>query len=205
MRQVEPDGARGRPLPHHDVQREVLERGVENLLHHAVQAVYLVDEQHVAFLEVREDGGQVARALDGGAARGADAGAQLVGHHGGERGLAQARGAREQDVVDHVAARPRRLDEDGERFLHLRLAQVVAQSLRAQAAVEDEVVLRELGRHGTRRHRRRVCAVGHVAQALYLDVVVRHNRLTSQAVPSVASPTKVPHAPARVSARFPTV
>ena len=61
--------------------------------------------------------------------RGADGGAQLVGHHRGERGLAQARRAREQDVVGHVAARPGRLDHDAERLLHLRLAQIVVQPL----------------------------------------------------------------------------
>ena len=154
-RQVEADGARRRALPHHDVEGEVLERRVEHLLHHAVQTVDLVDEQDVALLEIREDGSEVARALDGGPARGLDVGAQLVGHHRGERGLAKPRRPREQDVVHHIAARLGRFDEDGERLLDLRLTQVVAETLRAQAAIEREIVLGE-----RRRHRARACVDG---------------------------------------------
>ena len=43
----------------------------------------------------------------------------------------------------------RRLDQDGERFFHLGLSQVVAQFLRAQAAVKRKVVLLQVGRHRT--------------------------------------------------------
>ena len=51
----------------------------------------LVDEQDIALLEVREDGRQIARALDGGAARRLDVRAQLVGDDRRKRGLAEAR------------------------------------------------------------------------------------------------------------------
>ena len=58
---------------------------------HLVEAMDLVDEQDIALLEVREDGRQIARALDGGAARRLDVRAQLVGDDRGQRGLAEAR------------------------------------------------------------------------------------------------------------------
>lgn len=90
-RQVEANGACRRPLPHHDVEGEVLERRVQHLFDHAVQAMDLVDEQDIALLEVREDGRQIARALDGGAARRLDVRAQLVGDDRRKRGLAEAR------------------------------------------------------------------------------------------------------------------
>ena len=93
-RQVERERARGRPLADDDVEPEVLERRIEDLLDGAVQAVDLVDEQHVARLERREDRGDVALALERGAGDLADADAELVAHDLRERGLAEARAAR---------------------------------------------------------------------------------------------------------------
>ena len=58
---------RGRALADDDVEEEVLHRRIEHLLDLVVEAVDLVDEEDVALLEVREDGGEVARAGDGGA------------------------------------------------------------------------------------------------------------------------------------------
>ena len=69
-RQVEADRARARALADHDVEAEVLHRGIEDLLDDARQPVHLVDEQHVAVVEVREDRGEVAGPLERGTARG---------------------------------------------------------------------------------------------------------------------------------------
>ncbi len=52
--QVEPDRARRRPLADEDVELEVLHGRVQDLFDGARQAVDLVDEQHVAVLEVGE-------------------------------------------------------------------------------------------------------------------------------------------------------
>ena len=49
------------PFADHDVDLEVLERRIEDLLDDRRQPVDLVDEQHVARLEVGEDRGEVAR------------------------------------------------------------------------------------------------------------------------------------------------
>ena len=62
-RQVEPDRARRRPLADHQVELVVLHRRIEDLLDRRLQPVDLVDEQHVARLQVGEDGGEVAGAL----------------------------------------------------------------------------------------------------------------------------------------------
>ena len=64
---------RGRALPDHDVEAEVLERRIEDLLDRAVQPVDLIHEQHVPRLEPREDRGQVALALERWARHRADA------------------------------------------------------------------------------------------------------------------------------------
>ena len=147
MGQIEADRSRCRPLSHHDIEREILERGIEHFLDHAVQAMNLVDEENVALFEVREDCRQVARSLDSRPARRADVCTELVGDHRGKRGLAEPRRPGKQDVVGAFLALLRRLDKDSERLLHLGLPQVVAKLLRAQAAVEREVVLLQVGRH----------------------------------------------------------
>ena len=64
----------------------------------------------------------------------------LVGEDLGERRLAEAGGAAEKEVVERLAATARRLDEDAEVLLVLRLADVVVERLRAQGAVEAVVV-----------------------------------------------------------------
>lgn len=61
--QIEANRSRGRPLPHHNIEREILERGIEHFLDHAVQAMNLVDEENVALFKIREDCRQVARSL----------------------------------------------------------------------------------------------------------------------------------------------
>ena len=61
-RQVELDGARAGPLADDDVELKVFHGGIEDLLYDPVQAMDLVDEQHVARLKVREDRREVARA-----------------------------------------------------------------------------------------------------------------------------------------------
>ena len=68
--------------------------------------------------------------------------------------------------------------ENGERLLHLRLAQVVAQALRAQAAVEREVVFGQRGRHaalGARADAGRRCRTGRLeGHSLYFNAVHAH-------------------------------
>ena len=71
----------------------------------------------------------------------------------------------------------RRLDKDSERLFHLGLPQVIAKLLRAQAAVEREVVLLQVGRHraiACRRGRSPLhCSCRLEDHSLYLNTV-RH-------------------------------
>src|SRR5262249_58145417 len=55
------DDARGRPLPDHEVELEVLHRRIEDLLDDVVETVDLVDEEDLPALEVREDRCEIAR------------------------------------------------------------------------------------------------------------------------------------------------
>ena len=128
--------ARARSAPEHDVEREVLHRRVEHLLHGARQAVDLVDEEHVVLLEVREDGGEVARALDGGAGGDAHGDAHLGGDDVGERGLAEAGRAVEEQVVERLAALLGGVDGDAEVVLELLLADELIEAPGAEGDVD---------------------------------------------------------------------
>ena len=52
-------------------------------------------------------------------------------------------------MIEALAALLRRLDGNAQRLLHAFLAHIVLKKLRAQLAVDVEVVGRELGRHRT--------------------------------------------------------
>ena len=104
----------------------------------------LVDEKHVAVLQVGEDGGQIAGPLHDRSRGGLDVDLHLVGDDVRQGGLAEAGRPAEQDVVDGVGALAGGLDEDAEVFLALRLPDVVLQRQRPQADFE-EVFLDVLG------------------------------------------------------------
>ncbi|MPN11978.1 hypothetical protein SDC9_159287 [bioreactor metagenome] len=96
----------------------------------------LVDEQDVVGVQVGQDRRQVARALQHRARGLAQVDAHLLGDDVGQGGLAQARGAEQQHVVERFAALLRCLDEDFQLFADFLLAGVVGQPLGAQGAFQ---------------------------------------------------------------------
>ena len=88
------------------------------------QAVDFVDEQQVPFLEIGQEGSQVARPLDGRARRDAQVDPQFVGDDAGHSRLAQARRPVQEDVVQCFFAQFRRLDEDFQIIFDLILANI---------------------------------------------------------------------------------
>ena len=130
---LEPDTARRRPLADHDVEGEVFEGGVEDFLDATAEAVNLVDEEDVVLLEVGEDGGHVAGALDGGAGGDADVHPHLGRDDVGERGLAESGRPVEEDVVERLLALLRGEDADAEVVLDLLLPDVLLERAGAQA------------------------------------------------------------------------
>ena len=135
-RQVELDRARAGTLADHDVELKVLHRRIEDLLDDRAQPMDLVDEQHVVRLQVRQQRRQVAGALDHRSGGLSQIHAQLVRDDVRERGLAEARRAEDQHVVERLAPVARGLDEDLHLRLDRRLADVVGELLRAHGAIE---------------------------------------------------------------------
>ena len=86
-RQVDADALGAGALADHDVQRVVFQRRVEHLFHLPGQAVDLVDEEHIALLQIGQQGGKVAGLLDGGAAGDANLDSHLVGDDARQRRL----------------------------------------------------------------------------------------------------------------------
>ena len=95
-----------------------------------------VDEQHVVRLEVGQDRGQVAGALQ----HRAGGLAQVDAHFGGDdvrqRRLAEARRAEEQDVVERFTTFFGGLDEYFQLLADLHLTGVVGQPFRPQRALQ---------------------------------------------------------------------
>ena len=95
-----------------------------------------VDEEHVVGLEVREDGREVARALENRSRGLAQMHAHFVGDDVCERGLSEPGRSEEEQMVERFAALARRTDEDVELFAHGLLAHVLGKMRRAQGAVD---------------------------------------------------------------------
>jgi hypothetical protein len=105
----------------------------------------LVDEEHVAVVELREDGRHVAGPLERRTRGGLQVGVELVGDDRRQSGLAQPRGAGEQQVVGRLAPPPRGLEHDVEMGLELGLAHELRQPTRAQAGLGRRLVGLGLG------------------------------------------------------------
>ena len=109
-REVDLDRARRRPFADDEVELEILHGRIEDFLDRRIEAVDLVDEEHVALFEVGEQRGEVAGLGDHRAGGGAEIDAELAGDDLGQRRLAEAGRADEQHMVERLAARsaPRR-------------------------------------------------------------------------------------------------
>ena len=134
-RQVDRQRARGRSLPEDDVEPEVLERRVEDLLGGAVEAVDLVDEEHVARLDRGEDRSDVLL-LERGPGDRAEADAELLAHDLRQRRLPEARRAGEQHVVERLATPLGGVERDAELLLDPLLTDEVVEPARPQRALD---------------------------------------------------------------------
>ena len=145
-RDLQRDRRRAGPLADHDVDPEVLHREVEHLLGRARHPVDLVDEQHVAVVEARQDRGEVAGMGDRRAARDAQRRGHLVGDDHRQRGLAEPGWPRQQDVVGGPSTPTRRLEHEPELLADPALADHLAERARTQRRLHGALVTLGLGR-----------------------------------------------------------
>ncbi len=102
--------------------------------------MHLVDEEDVAVVEVREDGGEIAGPFERGTAGGVQPRAHLVGDDPGQARLAEAGRTGEQDVVDGLPALLGRGEHDLEVLAQTGLADEFAEMARPECRL-----LRDLG------------------------------------------------------------
>ena len=112
MWQLQTDRPRRRPLANDNIQREVLHGRVEHFFNHAAQSMDLIYEEDIPCSEIGQDCGQIPRAFNCGARGYLDAHTHLIGHYMRECGLSQARRTIKEDVIQGLAALPRRLDKN---------------------------------------------------------------------------------------------
>ena len=103
----------------------------------------LVDEQHIALVEIRQQAGKISSLLYDWAAGNLHVAAHLAGENAGERGLAEARRAAEQNMVERLAALLGCLDRDAEPLLDLELTGEIGEHTRPQRSLEACVRLRQ--------------------------------------------------------------
>ena len=139
--------ARRRPLPNDDVELVVLQRRVQLLFQDRLQPVNLIEEQHLPFAQVRQNGCQVALYLQRGSAGLLKAHAKLVRNDGGERRFAQSRRTEQQHVIECLAAAFRGFECDGELLLRLGLTDELAQLRRPQLQLKRGIFAHAAGAH----------------------------------------------------------
>jgi hypothetical protein len=118
------------------VAPEVLQRRIEDLLDRAVEAVDLVDEEHVPLRERGQDRGDVALAFERRAGRRAEGDAELLADDVSEAGLAEAGRPDQQNVIERLPTRAGRLERDCELLLDALLSNELVQPARPQRALE---------------------------------------------------------------------
>ena len=111
FRQLDLDRARGRALADDQVELVILHGRIEDFLHGRVEAVDLVDEEHVALFEIGELRREIAGLGDDRAGGRAEIDPELARHDLRQGGLAEPRRPDEEHMVEGVAARLRRVDE----------------------------------------------------------------------------------------------
>ena len=99
----------------------------------------LVDEQHVAFVELREDRSEVAGALECGTRRDVEVDAELVRHDSGHRRLAQAGRTRKEQVVRGLAPAAGGLEDDAEVVFQLALPDELVERAGPEAHLQGEL------------------------------------------------------------------
>ena len=110
------------PFSEDDIDLAVLHRRVEDLLDVPSEAMNLVNEEDVTWVEIRENGGQIPSLLDGRTGADSDPDTHLGCDNLGERRLAESGRTAEEYVIERLSPPLGRRDVDPEFLLDLRLA-----------------------------------------------------------------------------------
>ena len=101
-----------------------------------MQAMDLVDKQHIALFEICEDRSEVARLFDDRAGSGFQRRTHLIRNDIRQRSFSDARRAREQDMIESLAPFQCRLHKNAQVVLDLLLSDVFGQLRRSKRRLE---------------------------------------------------------------------
>ena len=142
VREIQADRARGGVLSEHDIDGEILHRRVQHLLDLTVQAVDLVDEEHIALRKSVQNRGDLARLLDRRPRGHLDIHPELIRDDVTDGRLAESRWAVKQAVIQGLSAVLRRLNIDLQHLLQLTLADIVIERLRTNLRLQLPILYR---------------------------------------------------------------
>src|SRR6516225_7744803 len=131
-REVDADGAGRRSLADNQVELEILHRRIEDLLDRWRQAMDFVDKEDIARLQIGEQRGEIAAALDDRARGGTEPDSHLARNDVRECRLAEARRSGEEDMIERLAPGLRGIDKHAEIVPQLTLSDEFIQCQRPQ-------------------------------------------------------------------------
>src|SRR5947209_1873018 len=88
--------------------------------------MHFIEEEDLLFADIRKDGSQITFDLQDRSGSLLIIGSHFVGDNGGQRGLAKSGWTVEQNVIQSLAARPRRLNRDCKIFFNLLLSDEIS-------------------------------------------------------------------------------
>jgi hypothetical protein len=126
-----------RPLTDNEVELEVLHRRIEDLFNRRVEAMDFINKEHVALFEVGQKCCEITGLGNYRTGRRAKADAQFLGHNLRKRRLAKTRRPRKQHMIQRIAARFGRLNEDAQVRARLLLPDKFGKRLRPDGRLES--------------------------------------------------------------------
>ena len=135
----------GAPLPGTDPLTwdgplDVLMReGIHRFLDRRIEPVDLIDEQHIAFVQLGEDTRQIPLLFNGGTAGGVQGASHGEGNDIGKGGFSQTRGPTEQEMVQSFRPSLGGLYKYLQVLLDLNLPRILLKGLRPQGRFEELV------------------------------------------------------------------
>ena len=132
-RQVDADALGAGALADHDIQRVILQCGVQHFFYLAGKAMDLINEQDITLLQIGQQSGKIAGLFDGRAGGNADLHAHLLRHNAGQRCLAKARRAVQQNMVHRFPALLGGTQVNAQIVFGLFLTDIIIQRFGAQA------------------------------------------------------------------------
>jgi len=132
FREFQFDRPGGRALAYHNVEAVILHCGIQYLLDRRIEAMNLVNKEHIAFVKIGQYSSEIARFFDDRAGGRLERRTHFVGDDVGERCFAQSGRPRQQYVVECLATLESGLHKDAQILLDLFLPDVIGQLGRTQ-------------------------------------------------------------------------